>query len=259
MADGLWGYAVAGPLERGTVTGLRGVAGADVDTVAAGGLTAVVSPVSLAEFGAEALRRNLENLDWLAATARAHDAVVAAVSRVATAVPLRLATVYLDGDGVRALLATQAARFHTALELLTGRTEWGVKAYADPESLAEHGGLARKPAGRHGAGTAYLLRRREQLSERERAQQQAVERTERLHAALAELAVAACRHRPQDQKLSGEAGWMVLNGAYLVDDLRAAEFAAAVERLGAELPGFRLQLTGPWPPYSFAGREGELA
>jgi hypothetical protein len=259
MADGLWGYAVTGPLERTAVTGLRGVAGANVDTVSSNGLTAVVSPVSLAEFGAEALRRNLENLDWLAATARAHDAVVAALTGVATAVPLRLATVYLDPDRVRALLATQAIRLHAALELLTGRTEWGVKAYADPALLVTPAEAPGTPAARHGAGTAYLLRRREQLSERERAYQRAERTTERLHTALAGLAVASCLHRPQDQKLTGQAGWMVLNGAYLVDDARTQEFTAAVGSLGAELPGFRLELTGPWPPYSFAGLEQEPA
>jgi hypothetical protein len=258
MSDGLWGYAVTGPLEPAAVAGLRGVAGAEVDTVSSGGLTAVVSPVDLEEFGTDALRRNLENLDWLATTARAHDAVVGAVTRVTTAIPLRLATVYFGADRIRALLAVRAVHFHTVLELLSGRTEWGVKAYADPEQLVGRREPAGAPAAA-GSGTAYLLRRREQLSERERAHQQAVDRTERLHTALAGLADAACRHRPQDRKLSGQAGWMVLNGAYLVDDLRTEEFAAAVERLGTELPGFRLELTGPWPPYSFAGLEQESA
>jgi hypothetical protein len=45
---------------------------------------------------------------------------------------------------------------------------------------------------------------------------------------------------------------MVLNGTYLVDDDRADEFASTVEELGKEYPGIRLELTGPWPPYSFA-------
>lgn len=51
---------------------------------------------------------------------------------------------------------------------------------------------------------------------------------------------------------------MVLNGTYLVDDDRADEFAAVVEDLGKQFPGIRLELTGPWPPYSFAGAEREV-
>jgi hypothetical protein len=257
MDDGLWLYAVTGELEPARVSGLRGVADAAVGTVEAGGLTAVFSPVSLEEFGADALARNLEDLDWLVATARAHDAVIGAVARAATAIPLRLASIYHDEDGVRALLAGRAGRFRELLDQLGGRTEWGVKAYADPPT--ERGApAARSPARRDGgsvSGTAYLLRRKEQVSERERIRQRVSARTERLHAELAGLAVAACRHRPQDKKLSGNPGWMVLNGAYLVDDARSAEFVAAVDTVRANTPEFRLELTGPWPPYSFASLE----
>jgi hypothetical protein len=45
---------------------------------------------------------------------------------------------------------------------------------------------------------------------------------------------------------------MILNGAYLVDLDESDGFAAAVRRLVAECPNMRIELTGPWPPYSFA-------
>jgi hypothetical protein len=45
---------------------------------------------------------------------------------------------------------------------------------------------------------------------------------------------------------------MILNGAYLVDDDRSAEFSAAVDRLADSHQPVRLELTGPWPPYTFA-------
>jgi hypothetical protein len=48
---------------------------------------------------------------------------------------------------------------------------------------------------------------------------------------------------------------MVLNGAYLVDDVRAADFEELVVQLRADHPGVRLEVTGPWPPYSFAAEE----
>jgi hypothetical protein len=48
---------------------------------------------------------------------------------------------------------------------------------------------------------------------------------------------------------------MVLNAAYLVDDARADDFRAAVARLADLRPEIRLQLTGPWAPYSFATEE----
>lgn len=252
MSDtGLWLYAVTGGPCASALGELRGVADATVRTIGDESLTAVVSPVDLAEFGGEALRRNLEDLDWLAATARAHDAVVTAVAGAANAaVPLRLATVCLGEDRVRALLAERRADFTAALELLTGRTEWGVKAYADPDALAAPDESTGSGAG---SGTAYLLRRKAALAARETAQREAAAQAERLHTAFARVAVAARRHPPQDPALSGQRDWMVLNGAYLVDDGRSGELADAVDALAGELHGVRVELTGPWPPYSFVG------
>src|SRR5262249_29607138 len=94
---GVWIYAIA---ERGAMTPLRqltGVGGGPVRTVAAAGLTAVAEDVAPAEFGEDALRRKLEDLGWLEATARAHHHVIDAVAQQGPLVPMRLATVY-SGD-----------------------------------------------------------------------------------------------------------------------------------------------------------------
>jgi hypothetical protein len=53
---------------------------------------------------------------------------------------------------------------------------------------------------------------------------------------------------------------MMLNAAYLVAQDRSREFAAAADRLAGQHPAVRLELTGPWPPYSFAAVDlGEAA
>ncbi len=263
-ATGLWLYAVARGLDPALLGDLRGIADAEVRSITVAGegagegpLTAVVSPVPLTEFGEEALRRNLEDLDWLAATARAHDTVVAAVSGVASAaVPLRLATVCFDEERVRTLVEENRHGFAATLDALTGRTEWGVKVYTDPVRLAESAEPA-EPApssssGSGGSGAAYLRRRKAALSARETGERVAAEHAERLHARLASAAVAHRRHPPQDPKLSGKRDHMVLNGAYLVDDDRASGFAELVRALDAEHEAVHVELTGPWPPYSFA-------
>jgi hypothetical protein len=50
---------------------------------------------------------------------------------------------------------------------------------------------------------------------------------------------------------------MVLNGAYLVDAGHGARFADAVKALADRHRAIRLELTGPWPPYSFAAVQDE--
>jgi hypothetical protein len=133
---GVWAYAImhADRAEE-RVGGLRGVAGEPVRVVSADGLAAAVGTVGLGEFGQDALRRNLEDLDWLAAKARAHDAVVSGIARFGPVIPVRMATLYLDDRRVEQLLADRHAAFDAALHRVSGREELGVKAYADPTGL----------------------------------------------------------------------------------------------------------------------------
>jgi hypothetical protein len=78
-----------------------------------------------------------------------------------------------------------------------------------------------------------------------------------IHAELSRHAAEARLHPPQAPQLTGSKAPMILNAAYLLDTGRGEDFAAAVAALAGQHPGLRLELTGPWPPYSFAGTGGE--
>ncbi|GII66000.1 gas vesicle protein [Sphaerisporangium krabiense] len=260
--SGTYLYAVSREEDRGSPVppgGLAGVAGAPVRTVAHGGLVAYVSTVPLEEFGEEPLRRSLEDLEWVGETARAHHRVVEAVAAVATTAPVRLVTVYGGDDQVRDMLERRHDDFAAVLARVAGRREWGVKVYARPAAPAAEESV---PAEAGGPGTAYLRRRKASLRGRDEAWRRAAERAEHIHETLTDIAAAGARHRPQDPHLSGRDDWMLLNGAYLVDDARREEFAAAVD--GLREPDIEVELTGPWAPYSFtslefAGSEGRHA
>ena len=259
---GVWLYAVAPGLDVGRLRTTTGVGGASPYVVEARGLSAVVAPVDLSEFGEEPLRRNFEDPQWLEATARAHDAVIDAVSHVAPTVPIRLATVYADDDRVRAMLADRHDDLVAALNRITGRTEWGVKVYAEPSAdpgEPESSIQASAEGEASGPGTAYLHRRRAQLSAREAAEDTVAAHVSEIHAALDRIAVAARLYSPQHPALAREPGRMMLNGTYLVDNNSSDDFAARVDSLATEHPDVNVELTGPWPAYSFAGVEAESA
>ena len=248
----VWVYAVIddmGSLPSGELTG---AGGGVVRALRAGGLAAIVGDVDQREFGEAALRRNLEDLGWLERTARAHHAVIEAMGRRCPVVPMRLATVYSSDTGVLAMLRDRAAAFRAALSRLAACREWGVKAFA--VNSAESGTAPSDQAGR--PGTAYLQRRRAQLTAQADARQEAMAGARAVHAELSRLAVSARLYPPQAPSLTGQAAHMVLNATYLVADERAAEFAAAVDDLTGRHRSVRLGLTGPWPAYSFAGESG---
>ncbi|MFE1316332.1 GvpL/GvpF family gas vesicle protein [Kitasatospora phosalacinea] len=226
-----------------------GVADEGPRTVTADGLLAVVGSVPAPDFDADALQRHLGEPQWLERTARAHHRVVAAVAD--RALPVRFGTVYRDDDRVRALLTAHADGFRTALAGIADRTEWGVKVYqerTDPDAAAERDG---PPDDR--PGTAYLLRRRSARDRADRALADAAERARQVHRALAGLADRSTEHPPQPPEATGVREPMLLNGSYLVHRSRTAEFARAVTGLQhLHGPALRVELTGPWPPYSFA-------
>ena len=106
------------------------------------------------------------------------------------------------------------------------------------------------------SGAAYLKQRRAaNLSRTERGREAAVE-ADQLHVTLSQLSTASRRLPPQDRRLAGYHGEMVLNGAYLVPDARSQAFADLIEQLNRDLDeSSHLELNGPWPPYSFATLE----
>ena len=226
-----------------------GVDGAPVRRVVAGRLAAVVSAVDAVRFSEEALQRSLEDLQWLEATARAHHAVVAAAAQGGPVAPVRLATVYLDDDRVRGLLTEKEAAFASALDRVRGRVEWGVKGFAAPSAASAEP----EPAPGAGPGASYLAKRLAQRNSAARGQEAALAAAEAVHRELAGAALAERRYPPQDPRLTGRQEEMVLNAAYLVPADGAAALRDVVE---AHAEGaVRLELTGPWAPYSFATLE----
>jgi len=248
---GVWVYAVGSDLDPDDVATTVGVDGETPRLVRVADLAAVVGSVDLATFGDEGLQRSLNDLNQLEAIARAHHRVVQAAARDRPVLPSRMATVYADDAGVRSALREQGDAFSAALRRVEGRHEWGVKAYrARPHPSPPEPDLA--PRDTAGSGTAYLRRRQAALTAQDESRRSAAAGAETLHSQLSRLAVSVRRHRPQAPQLSGDDRTMVLNAAYLLDDNQADAFSEMVTALARTDPELAVELTGPWPPYSFA-------
>ncbi|MEV6804915.1 GvpL/GvpF family gas vesicle protein [Streptomyces sp. NPDC051132] len=245
-------YAVCRPFGTPLQAELTGVGGAPPALLHHHGLVAVVSTVPEADFCEDALKAHLEDLDWLSATARAHQGVVDALTTVTTPLPLRLATVFRDDSAVRTMIEAREDHFRSLLDRLDGRVEWGVKVYieAEPEPAEP---VPAGPQAKPGSGREYLRRRRERGQAREETWQRAEGFARSLHERLAGRAEDVRLHAPQNSALSGAAGKNVLNAAYLVSRAHSEEFVELVDRTKDEESGIRVELTGPWAAYSFTG------
>ena len=252
-----------------SLSGLVGVApGSDVTSVTYRGLSAIVSEVPLEEFGADALKGNLEDLEWLERTARAHDAILARALSADAVVPLRLCTIFNDVSGVRRMLERGREFLLDALDRLRCKAEWSVKLLADQKKIEaaarEHeSGLAASPSSGGGepTGRAFFARKKAERFMREQARTIVESAAQRAHDRLRGEAAAATLLRPQNPELSGRVGEMVLNGAYLVDRSRAEAFATVAQELAERdrRIGLELELGGPFAPYNFVPVQEVLA
>lgn len=219
-------------------------------------LAAIISSVSLEEFGEEQLRKNLNEVAWLEQKARAHEAVLEALIESTTVVPTRLCTIFRDERQVREMMGREGPALVEALERLEGKAEWGVKAFAEPGAL-EQAAVERAEEGSEGEplspGAAYMDRRRRESRARENAEEIADGWAQSIHHQLEDCAAEALLNPLQGRELSGHDGDMLLNGVYLVENGAAGRFRELVSDLGEDYRrrGAALELTGPWPAYNF--------
>ncbi|MEU1074690.1 MULTISPECIES: GvpL/GvpF family gas vesicle protein [unclassified Streptomyces] len=227
-------------------------------------LALVVSPVPYDDFNETALKDHFEDLEWLESVARAHHEVVQAIATRETVLPLRMATVYRDDSRARLALTEQQPVFARRLAELDAHTEYGVKLYltrAAPPPAAAPVGSADGP-GPTTPGKAYLQRRKAQHHARETVYQEARQAAASIEVIAAAYTPHRVRHAPQSGALTGpreDRRENVVNDAYLVPDGDADRFRSDIEQAAREFPGIRVEVTGPWAPYSFAMTADEAA
>jgi hypothetical protein len=213
----VWVYAITDDLGPRQFTGLAGVGGERVRTVAEAGLTAVVGSVEARAFGEDALASLLGGLDNIERVGRAHHQVIArAAAGGGPVLPLRLATVYPDDVTVRALLARRRGEFAGLLARFRDTVEWGVQIYGPADEQDGADSLA-----------------------------------DTIDWVLADIADTSQRQPAVDPRFVRGPEQMILNAAYLLRGDRATEFVAAAHALAGARAGVRAELNGPWPPYSF--------
>ena len=235
--------------------------GAEPAHVALDSVAALADLLPADSFSGAALETRLQDVAWVSAQARLHTTVLGQAMEHGPVIPAHLCTLFSSTGALREFLVQNEDRLQGTLERLRGRREWGVKLFCD-EARVRATCISLDPVLSPGAeptasGAAWLLRKRQdaQLSERvaERIEQTAQAVLDELETAAADLRV-----RPVlTEAASGVAEPMTLNAAILVDIEAEAALHATLDRLGSALEddGYRLVLSGPWPPFSFSEEE----
>lgn len=230
--------------------------------IGAAGLVAVVSLVPADVFDEEPLNALVSDLERLTPYAVRHEEAVRALLDSAV-IPMTFGAVYRTPERVAALLAEQAPYFRGLLSRFQGRREWGVKVFADHARLLQIAeqesdalrGLAEEAATAR-PGRAYLIARKRDQQLAAEASQLAADPIAQILGRLGDLSGDVVQDDPGPVQPGDEQ--LALKAAFLVDDRRHDTFRDAVAELAdACAPrGLRLELSGPWAPYSFVRSRG---
>ncbi|MFH9821010.1 GvpL/GvpF family gas vesicle protein [Streptomyces sp. NPDC017230] len=228
--------------------------GGPLRVLRAGGLCLVVQDVPAALFGEEALAERLNRPDDLERCARAHHRGVEAAAGQGPVVPLPMATLYHGDRSAEQAVLSRKSVLDALLDRLRDRTEWAVKVHATERAKDAAVDAAAPAQAGAGAGRAYLGRASARRRGRQDANAKAAAEADAVDTELRRYAVAATRHRPQSERLTGRRAPQLLNAAYLVENTECAAFTRALARLTAagRHPAVEVSASGPWIPYSFA-------
>ena len=239
-------------------TAPAGVDGIVVGAIVNGNLAALTGAVGADEYEPNVNDR-VTDVAWLAPRARAHDEVLTWASDLGPVVPLPVLSLFRSEQAVRSMLAERREELNGLLERLGRGREYGVRIFRVDDELRPVLGtfsptiaaLEVEVAGAPSPGQGYLLSRKLGAARKDELQ--------RVTATVAASAFRELASRSMDatqEPLPGtntETGTAILNAWFLVAHDRIDDFREAVTRFVRDhhRRGFRIEFTGPWPPYHF--------
>jgi hypothetical protein len=242
-----------------------GLDGAPVRLEARGAVAALVSAIDADAYAPEHVSTQSQDVEWLGVRAAAHDRVITWASDRTAIIPLPLFTLYRDAAGVREMLDARQRELADMLARFAGSHEFTVRIFrldaALTASLARRSpAVADLEARARDAtpGQRYLLERK--LEQARRVEMERIGDAVAAEAYAKLECVARAGVREPVSPRTGATAQAVLNASFLVADAASDAFRSAVTELlhAHGGTGFRIEFTGPWPPYHYVPSDGTL-
>jgi hypothetical protein len=211
----------------------------------------IVSSVPRRLYGEAALERGLQQLEWVAPRAVAHEAVVEHFLSADAVLPMQLFTLFMEDARAIEHVTRDQRRIARILDRVTGKVEWGLRLTWDPRTGVDAADGGAGEGRTRASGADYLARKRDLLDLTRARLKRARAAANRMYKAVAREATDARRRTETEQAAPGSR--LLLDAAFLVAAKREAAFRVAVRRHAKALAGsgLDLSLTGPWPAYNF--------
>ena len=208
-----------------------------VTAVACGDFLCWVSQVDQANF-AEAMERNMENLEWLALHSVRHQQVVGEVAAQMPFIPARFGTVFSGEAALAKNVTGRSKALEKVFDRVADADEWGVKVFAEETSSPAAKTTAR-------SGKEYLQQKATQIRRRP-------ERNDRELQEFAAALEKIARDSAPSGKVSGTQPSLLWQATFLLPRNRQKQWEKILGQFVERWNGLRrIEINGPWPPYSF--------
>lgn len=255
---------VASPVE--TATAPPGVDGGDVGSITHGGVSALATTVSAADYAPARVEALTADVDWVSARAEAHDRVLTWASDIGAVIPFPMWTLFRDDRAVGTMLAKRMGELERTFRRIGNAREFIVRVYVQTGVLMDHLSdhseelaALEKDAAKASPGQRYLIERKVENLRREAGRDVAAQAAAAVYDALRVTSLETMKEQPVNAGAAREQGRAVLNASFLVAPAHLVDFQRALTEMvnRYEPSGFRFDFTGPWPPYHFVGERPE--
>jgi len=228
-------------------------------------LEAVVSKVSLEEFGSDEIQKKAQELKWIKEKAVTHEKVIEEAMRkndkVLSVIPMRFGTIFNDEVRLKEVLDRDYSKIKEVLDKIRGKQEWSVKIYLKDRKkieqvIKEKNEVIKEKEKEIAAldeGMAFFME--EELKEviSKETEKELNNVVETLFESLKKHTVNSVKNKILEKELTGRREPMVLNAAYLISEEKIDAFKKEMENLNQQIQakGFYLEYGGPWPAYNF--------
>lgn len=241
----------------------EGIGGGKIFSIPYKDIEAIVSEVSLKEFGSEEIqKRATEDLEWIKDKALMHEKVIETAMNNSDGliIPMKFGAIFKDREGLAGSLKKDYLKFKNLLGSLRGKEERSVKIYCKSQLLENEikktspmiqtklKEIKSLPAGRQ----YFLEEEINEMAKRE-ARKSVNNYTSLFLERFKGLAEELKENKILGKELTQRNDPMVFNGAFLVKKEKVDRFRGEIQKLQAEYKkiGFTFVSSGPWPPYNF--------
>ena len=266
MADCLYYVYAIVPPSTAAQAAPAGIDDARVELIAERDVAALVGCVDATTYGLGVDDR-IADVAWLAPRATAHDAVLTWASDNGAVIPLPLFSLFRSRDAVQSMLKDRHDGLASTLNRVARGREFGVRLFRVDEELRRSlselsptvAALEAEVVAAPSPGQGYLLGRKLDAAKKDELRRVAASVATSAYDDLAARSLAATQD-PLPQATAEQTGAAILNAAFLVAPDRIDEFRGVVTELVRrhQTRGFRIEFTGPWPPYHFARSDADV-